>query len=88
MAMLVTLCWGLQSVVDPGLSLQPHIYNIITQTTKWEVVKNRASPKRPFFLFLFFIFLVIFPVSEHFRSKANFLDTQKGGYVPEMSPPP
>ena len=37
-AMLVTLCWGLQSVVD-----------IITQTTRWEVVKNSASPKRPFF---------------------------------------
>ena len=35
--------------VDPGLSLRPHTYNIITKTTRWEVVKNRASPKRPFF---------------------------------------
>ena len=54
---------GLQSVVDPGLSLRPHIYNIITQTTRWEVVKN----------------LSFFPFSEHFQSKANFLDAQKGG---------
>ena len=63
-------------MVDPGLSLRPHIYNIITKTTRWEVVKNRASPKRPFFFF----------------SKANFLDAQKGEgmcmlwHVPEMSP--
>ena len=28
------------------LSLHPHIYKI-TKTTKWEVVKNCASPKRP-----------------------------------------
>ena len=48
------------SVVDPGftkeggikyeclLSLRPHIY-IITKISRWEVVKNSASPKRPFF---------------------------------------
>ena len=35
MAMLVTLCWD----------------DIITQTTRWEVVKICASPKRPFFFF-------------------------------------
>ena len=32
------------------LSLRPHISKI-TKTTKWEVVKNCASPKRPFFFF-------------------------------------
>ena len=36
------------------LSLRPHIYNIITKTTRWEVVKNRASSKR-FFFFLDFV---------------------------------
>ena len=52
-AMLVTLCWGLQSVVD-----------IITQTTttRWEVVKNSASPKRPFFSRISHL--------EHFQSKS------------------
>ena len=30
------------------LSLLPHIYKI-NKTTRWEVVKNSASPKRPFF---------------------------------------
>ena len=95
MAMLVTLCWGLQSVVDPGftkgggggaynngclLSLRPHIYNIITKTTGWEVVKNSASPKRPFFFF--FGFRVIFPVFRAFPSSPSkakkYLDAQKG----------
>ena len=27
------------------------VFNIITKTTRWEVVKQSASPKRPFFLF-------------------------------------
>ena len=74
MAMLVTLWWGLQSVVDPGLSLRPHIYNIITKTTRWEVVKNRASPKRPFFLFR-----VIFPVFRVFPVQGKFFGRPKGG---------
>ena len=32
-------------------------YNIfkINKTTRWEVVKNSASPKRPFFFFLDFV---------------------------------
>ena len=49
MAMLVTLCWGLQSVVD-----------LITQTARWEVVKICASPKRLFFIV--FPVLRAFPV--------------------------
>ena len=67
MAMLVTLCCGLQSVVDPGFTKggggggggghkimdacyydHSFIGNIITKSTRWEVVKISASPKRPF----------------------------------------
>ena len=46
-AMLVTLCWD----------------DIITQTTRWEVVKICASPKRPFF---FLEFHIIFPIFRAF----------------------
>ena len=63
------------AVVDPGftkggghkirdlLSLLPHIYKI-NKTTRWEVVKNSASPKRPFFFRLRVIFpiFIAFPV--------------------------
>ena len=41
-----------------------HLY--ITKTTRWEVVKNSASPKRPFFC----DFVSFFPFSEHFHSKS------------------
>ena len=55
-------------------------YNIITKTTRWEVVKNSASQKRPFFFFGDFV--SFFPFSEHFHisspSKANFFGTKRG----------
>ena len=36
---------------DPMLGVAESVMDIITQTTttRWEVVKNSASPKRPFF---------------------------------------
>ena len=85
---MVTLCWGLQSVVDPGFkkggggginngclfSLRPHIYNIIIKTTRCEVVKNSASPKRPFFGFR-----VISPVFRAFLVQAK----QKNFWMPK-----
>ena len=38
------------------MSLRPHICTLyLTKTTRWEVVKNSASPKRPFFFNFFFI---------------------------------
>ena len=49
--------WWIQDLQKGGgglkildlLSLLPHIYKI-NKTTRWEVVKNSASPKRPFFI--------------------------------------
>ena len=41
----------------------------ITKTSRWEVVKNSASPKRPFFFF-FLDFLPFFPFCKHFQSKS------------------
>ena len=38
----------------------------INKTTRWEVVKNSASPKRPFFFFLDFV--SIFPIFIPFPS--------------------
>ena len=68
----MTIHTDARAVVDPGFSkggeghkimdLRTHIY-IITKTTRWEVVKNSASPKRHFF--------VVFPQSsEHFHSRS------------------
>ena len=80
MAMLVTLYWGLQSVgftkggvhkIMDVLSLQPHIYNIITKTTRWNVVKNSASSKKTFFLWGGGRFCVIFPVFRAFPVQAR-----------------
>ena len=79
MAMLVTLCWG---AVSGGF----RIYK--TKTTRWEVVKISASPKRPFFFFL--DLMSFFPFSEHFKSKQGKLFFRRPkweGHVPEMSPP-
>ena len=69
------------------LSLQPRIYKI-TKTTRWEVVKNSATPKRH-------IFLKTTPTSNPKKGGAysfSYWDTptsgQKGGgHVPEMPPP-
>ena len=85
------MCLIRYTVVDPGftkgggghkimdlLSLQPHIYKI-TKTTKWEVVKNSASPKGRGHTLHEYSF--------------SYWDTptsgQKGGggHLPEMSPP-
>ena len=52
------------------LSLRPLIYNIITKTTRWEVVKIGASPKR---LFFFFFLHVIFPVFRAFPVRARLI---------------
>ena len=69
MAMLVTLCWGLQSVVNSGECNHP--------TTRWEVVKNSASPKRPFFFFLSHFFRA-FP---HFQLPVHILGTYDGTFL-------
>ena len=62
--------WWIQDLQKGGghkildlLSLLPHIYKI-NKTTRWEVVKNSASPKRPFFFRLHVIFpiFIAFPV--------------------------
>ena len=59
--MLITLCQGGNfhlkvggakssgNAGDPMLGVTVSGGYIITQTTTWEVVKNSASPKRPFF---------------------------------------
>ena len=39
----------------------------INKTTRWEVVKNSASPKRPFFFFFFLDFVSFFPFLYHFQ---------------------
>ena len=91
MAMLVTLCWGLQSVggykIMDACCLYDHTF-IITKTTRWEVVKNSASPKRPFF---WGGFRVIFPVFRAFPIQASQIFwTPKRGMdcASEMSPVP
>ena len=84
------------------LSLLPHIYKI-NKTTRWEVVKNSASPKRPFFFKFFFKLRVIYlrPTSNpkgggahstcifiFLLGHAHISPKGGGGHVPEMPPPP
>ena len=80
------------------LSLRAHVY-IITKTTRWVVVKNSASPKRPYF-FISFLFLMTTPTSNpkgkggggmvymhiHFLIGTCPHLAQKRGHVPEMPP--
>ena len=103
MAMLVTICWGLQSVVGPGFTkvgghkikdaccLYDHTFiNIITKTTRWEVVKNSASPKRPFLGWGGGGgFRVIFPIFRAFPNQASqiFWTPKRGMDVPLKCPP-
>ena len=57
----------------------------ITKTSKWEVVKNSASPKRPFFIFwpqisLFHLFLNSTPTSNPKRGGGHTLHAYSFSY--------
>ena len=49
---------GGHKIMDAVVFKNTHVYN--HQTTRWEVVKNSASPKRPFFVCVFRAILPIF----------------------------